>query len=819
MYTIPTRPEALLAALLLLPILALAQGPTAAAPAPPARAAEDVISLFSDAYDDTAVDTYRTDWSNGNLTDTTVAGNATLRYTQLGFVGIELIGNPRDLSGMTHLHYDIWTPNVTSFRTKIVDFGGDGFMGDNPDTEAEISRSPAQGEWVSVDIPLSEFLAANADLNLTDFNQFVISADPFESATVWLDNVYFYAGEGGGGGGNPGAPMAAAPAPEQSPAKVISLFSDAYENVPVNTFGAPWSEAQFVDTSIAGNATLLYRDLNFAGIEFLGENALDLAAARKTHLHFDYWSANATEFRIKLVDFGGDGFMGDNVDTEAEVIRTLPAGSWQRVEIPLTEFVAVNPELNQTDVSQLVIVAQPAGEADVFLDNLFFYQEQTGEVTQINLPITFEDPNVDYGLADFGGNASELVTDPTDEDNTVARSTKTAGAMVWAGTTLTSTTGGAPGLATPVPFSTEATVISVRVWSPAAGVPVRLKAEQTDDPTVTVETEDTTTVAMGWQTLEFDFANEVEGTAALDLDQVYGKLSIFFNFGTMPTADETYFWDDLIFTNTGGTGGGGGGGGPAEPTAAAPTPDLAADVVISLFSDAYDDRPVDTWNTVWSQAALEDITVAGDSVKKYTQLVFNGIELIANPVDVTGAGMTHLRLDYWTPNLTAFRVKLVDFNGDGFMGDAGDSEAEVQFTTEQGQWVTLDIPLTEFTQNGGMPALTDLNQIVISGDPGGPLATVYLDNVFFYNMDLVSTREPEVGLVGVLPNPALDRAVLTAPARMDEVRLFAASGQLVAHYRPASERFELSLDGLAPGPYFVLVRSGERLLTARVIKR
>jgi hypothetical protein len=43
----------------------------------------------------------------------------------------------------------------------------------------------------------------------------------------------------------------------------------------------------------------------------------------------------------------------------------------------------------------------------------------------ISLPITFED-GIDYELADFGGNVSELVTDPTDPNNTVVQSTKTA---------------------------------------------------------------------------------------------------------------------------------------------------------------------------------------------------------------------------------------------------------------------------------------------------------------------------------------------------------------------------------------------------------
>ena len=51
---------------------------------------------------------------------------------------------------------------------------------------------------------------------------------------------------------------------------------------------------------------------------------------------------------------------------------------------------------------------------------------------------------------------------------------------------------------------------------------------------------------------------------------------------------------------------------PTEPTIAAPTPTLDQGVVISMFSDAYSDVPVDTWLTVWSEGALEDVFIDGN---------------------------------------------------------------------------------------------------------------------------------------------------------------------------------------------------------------
>ncbi len=174
--------------------------------------------------------------------------------------------------------------------------------------------------------------------------------------------------------------------------------------------------------------------------------------------------------------------------------------------------------------------------------------------TQMDLPVTFEDAGVDYGLIGFGGaEASTIETDPTDPANTVAKVIKSATAELWAGTTVTNPAG--QGFASEIPFTDVNTTMSVRVWSPDAGIPVRLKVEDHLDPTHSVETETMTTVAGAWETLVFDFANEAPGTAALNLAYYFDKASIFFNFGTTGAVagEKIYYFDDMMF---------GGGGDP-----------------------------------------------------------------------------------------------------------------------------------------------------------------------------------------------------------------------------------------------------------------
>ena len=81
------------------------------------------------------------------------------------------------------------------------------------------------------------------------------------------------------------------------------------------------------------------------------------------------------------------------------------------------------------------------------------------------------------------------------------------------------------------------------------GIPVRLKIENSNDPTQSVETEAFTTVADEWEILEFDFDNEASGTAALNTNYPFNMASIFFNFGSVGNNDIVYFFDNISFSS------------------------------------------------------------------------------------------------------------------------------------------------------------------------------------------------------------------------------------------------------------------------------
>ncbi len=159
------------------------------------------------------------------------------------------------------------------------------------------------------------------------------------------------------------------------------------------------------------------------------------------------------------------------------------------------------------------------------------------------LPVTFDLPNVNYTVIDFGNNQSVNAVDPVNAANNVKKTTKPNGAETWAGTTI------GAGFTSKIPFTASATQMSVRVYSPAAGIRVRLKVEDRTNNTRSVETEAMTQAANTWETLIFDFANQSAGTAAINLSFNYDMASIFFDFGVAGTG-KIFYWDDVSFLTT-----------------------------------------------------------------------------------------------------------------------------------------------------------------------------------------------------------------------------------------------------------------------------
>ncbi|GJQ62373.1 MAG: hypothetical protein SCALA702_14260 [Melioribacteraceae bacterium] len=512
------------------------------------------------------------------------------------------------------------------------------------------------------------------------------------------------------------APAQPAPAPTVPAADVISMFSNAYTNVPVDTWATYWefSTTEYEEIQIAGDDVKLYTKLNFNGIEFASQT---IDASSMTRFHMDIWTPDATdlpaEFKVLLVDFGADGAYDGGDDASHELTFTasttpaLATEEWVSLDVPLSAFTGLT---TKGHLGQLVISGDPN---TVYVDNVYFYDDGSGGGGGGSGEPTEPAPTPTANSADVISIYSDAYTNvganyfPSWGQATAASEISISGnntlkyaGFDYQGIELASSidVSGMGSLHLDI-WTENSTEFNFYLISPG---PVE-QAYSVSVPTT------------GWQTVDIP----ITSFASVDLTDVIQLKS---------DGNGDIYLDNIYFN----TGGGGGGG--SEPTSAAPTPTYPAGDVISLYSNAYTNNTVDTWSADWDDADVADVQVAGDDTKLYSNLVFAGIEFTSQTVDASG--LTHFRMDIWTPDPTAlpnvFKIKLVDFGADGAFDGGDDVEHELTFNASStpalatGQWITFDIPLGDFT---GLTTKGHLAQLILVGET---IPTVYVDNILFH---------------------------------------------------------------------------------------
>lgn len=164
-----------------------------------------------------------------------------------------------------------------------------------------------------------------------------------------------------------------APTPTHDPAKVISIFSDAYPNVPVNYYNGYWAPYQTTlsaDFEVNGDHVLHYTNFNFVGIEF---SSPTVDATAMTHLHLDIYlpnplSANAP-FRIEVVDFGSGG-----TGTFTTNITVAQSQQWISLNIPFSNLTGLSSRAN---LAQIIFVDVNNNISSFYADNIYFYDDGT----------------------------------------------------------------------------------------------------------------------------------------------------------------------------------------------------------------------------------------------------------------------------------------------------------------------------------------------------------------------------------------------------------------------------------------------------------
>jgi len=165
-----------------------------------------------------------------------------------------------------------------------------------------------------------------------------------------------------------------APTPTQNQADVISIFSDAYINIPVdyyNGYFAPFQTTQGQDDIfINGDNVINYIDLNFVAIgTFLDVGSVN--ATEMTHIHIDINVQEAIDsgdfINIQLINSVGNNEASGTVPISG---TELSAYNWVGFDIPLADFgLASRSELG------LIFFISDATISNIFVDNVYYYKE------------------------------------------------------------------------------------------------------------------------------------------------------------------------------------------------------------------------------------------------------------------------------------------------------------------------------------------------------------------------------------------------------------------------------------------------------------
>ncbi len=214
--------------------------PLTAAPQPPARQPENVISVYSDAYVNIPGTNYYPNWGQSTtFNEIVVNGSNIIQYGNLNYQGIQL-GSPADASQMEFLHIDVWTADDNEAKISPISSGPN-------ETPFDLDLTPQQ--WTTFDIPLSFFTNQNPLVNFADIIQFKFDGNP-AGGTIFIDNLYFYksapsTGFDDGlltnGDFENGSDSWIVGVNDNSPAPVVTVGGNTYYSVNVTSAGQPFA--------------------------------------------------------------------------------------------------------------------------------------------------------------------------------------------------------------------------------------------------------------------------------------------------------------------------------------------------------------------------------------------------------------------------------------------------------------------------------------------------------------------------------------------------------------------------------------------------
>ena len=742
--------------------------PSGNAPAPPTRNATDVISIFSDAYNNIDGANYNPDWNQSGFESASStyqpegSENSVLAYPNFNYQGIEF-NSVQDISAMEFLHIDIWTVEGVTPTVSVISSG----------TEIPHTIGNSDGAWKSVDIPISGITG-----DLTKAIQFKFDGGNGSSNAIYIDNLYFYKKETDSEkdatlsdlkvDGNSLTDFT----PNKStyevellggttlvPQITLATTTNASATRIITQASTITGDATIVVTSEDGSITKTYTISFYIGAPNVNapappaRNAVDVISVfSDTYNNISganynpdwqqtgFSSANAgfqpegsgnsvlaypnfnyqgIEFN-SILDISAMEFLHLDIWTVKGITPTVSVissgtaipksipngdGKWQSIDIPVGNITG-----DLTRTIQLMFNEGIGSPSAIYVDNIYFYKNPAASGKDATLSALKVDGN---SVTGFTPNSESYLM------------------PLLGGTTI-------------VPQITLAT--------PA------------DASATTVITQ----------------ATSIPGIGKVEVTSQDGSTS------------KTYTISYYI----------------GAPNVNAPIPPVRNAVdVISVFSDTYDNISGANYNPDWNQSGFGSANIefqptgSANSVLAYTNFSYQGIELNST-LDLTP--MEYLHVDVWTVNRLNPSVIVIS-SGNEISHTIGNND---------GAWKSMDIPVAGITGD-----ITKAIQIKFIGG-NGYSNDIYLDNLYFWKAAPLGVTNFDDLKFSAYPNPTNDNWVIkTQKTNISSIKVFDVQGKNVISVLPNSDEFVIDGSILKPGLYFARIKTDSRSKLIKLIKK
>jgi hypothetical protein len=182
-----------------------------------------------------------------------------------------------------------------------------------------------------------------------------------------------------------------APVPTRDPSTVISLFSDAYNNVPVrhyngffsgsNTQGGAGNDPNSVDIQTPFPSGGLDNIINYTQLDFVSfgmyETVSRVNITGKNRIHVDINvrqivnSGNFIRIELHSSQPSGPTTSSGAFVVNATALNNVDANGWVSLDIPISSFPGFN---DLTNLGQVFFVSgTPGGIFNIWVDNVYFY--------------------------------------------------------------------------------------------------------------------------------------------------------------------------------------------------------------------------------------------------------------------------------------------------------------------------------------------------------------------------------------------------------------------------------------------------------------